>query len=98
MPDACPVCGTPVERPENEVMTYCPNGACPARLYWGIVHFASRGAMDIAEQNATFHLVMGMTKWGSLVIAAGVLLLALVGMIACLLPARRATRHRGTRW
>lgn len=47
MPDACPVCKTPVERPEAEVMTYCPNGACPARIYWGIVHFASRGAMDI---------------------------------------------------
>lgn len=47
MPDQCPVCGTPVERPEDEVMTYCPNGACPARLYWGIVHFVSRSAMDI---------------------------------------------------
>lgn len=47
MPEHCPVCGTPVERPPNEVMTYCPNGACPARLFWGIVHFASRGAMDI---------------------------------------------------
>ena len=32
-----------------------------------------RGDMDIAEQTATFHLVMGMTKWGSLTIAAGVL-------------------------
>ena len=32
-----------------------------------------RGHMDIAEQAATFTLVMGMTKWGSLVIAAGVL-------------------------
>jgi len=47
MPDHCPVCGTPVERPEGEVMTYCPNGACPARIFWGLVHFASRGAMDI---------------------------------------------------
>ncbi len=47
MPDRCPVCRTPVERPENEVMLYCPNGACPARIYWGLVHFASRGAMDI---------------------------------------------------
>lgn len=47
MPDACPVCGTPVERPEGEVMTYCPNVSCPARIYWGIVHFASRDAMDI---------------------------------------------------
>jgi DNA ligase (NAD+) len=47
MPGQCPVCRTPVDRPENEVMTYCPNGACPARIYWGLVHFASRGAMDI---------------------------------------------------
>ncbi|MQA91916.1 MAG: NAD-dependent DNA ligase LigA [Gemmatimonas sp.] len=47
MPDRCPVCETPVERPANEVMIYCPNGACPARSFWGIVHFASRGATDI---------------------------------------------------
>jgi len=32
-----------------------------------------RGGMDIAEQTATFALVMGMTKWASLAIAAGVL-------------------------
>ncbi len=47
MPDRCPVCDTPVERPADEVATYCPNSACPARIYWGIVHFVSRGAMDI---------------------------------------------------
>ncbi len=47
MPDACPACGTPVERPAEEVMTYCPNGSCPERIFWGLVHFASRGAMDI---------------------------------------------------
>jgi DNA ligase (NAD+) len=47
MPDHCPVCGTPVERPEAEVMTYCPNGACPARIFGGLVHFTSVGAMDI---------------------------------------------------
>jgi len=46
-PDHCPACGTPVEKPEGEAMVYCPNSACPARIYWGIVHFASRGAMDI---------------------------------------------------
>lgn len=34
-----------------------------------------RGDMDIAEQTATFHLVMGMTKWGSLVLAAVLALL-----------------------
>jgi len=37
-----------------------------------------RGEMDIAEQTATFNLVMGMTKWGSLVIAAGVLFFSLL--------------------
>ena len=36
-----------------------------------------RGAMDISEQAATFQRVMGMTKWGSLAIAAGVLFLVL---------------------
>ncbi|HEX2205789.1 MAG TPA: NAD-dependent DNA ligase LigA [Longimicrobium sp.] len=47
MPDHCPACGTPVERPSGEAMVYCPNSACPDRIYWGVVHFASRGAMDI---------------------------------------------------
>lgn len=36
-----------------------------------------RGEMDIAEQKATFHLVMGLTKWGSLVIAASLLFVVL---------------------
>ena len=47
MPKACPACGTPAERPPDEVMSYCPNAACPGRVFEGIVHFASRGAMDI---------------------------------------------------
>ena len=32
-----------------------------------------RGDMDISEQRSTYHLVMGMTKWGSLAIAALIL-------------------------
>lgn len=47
MPDRCPACGTPVERPADEVMRYCPNASCPGRVLEGIVHFASREAMDI---------------------------------------------------
>jgi DNA ligase (NAD+) len=47
MPRTCPACGTPVERPPDEVMSYCPNAACPGRVFEGIVHFASRDAMDI---------------------------------------------------
>ena len=47
MPSSCPACGTPAERPADEVMSYCPNAACPGRVFEGIVHFASREAMDI---------------------------------------------------
>jgi DNA ligase (NAD+) len=46
-PTRCPACDTEVERPPGEVMVYCPNGSCPARIYWGLVHFASQDAMDI---------------------------------------------------
>ena len=34
-----------------------------------------RGEQDITEQTATFHLVMGMTKWGCLALAAMLVLL-----------------------
>ena len=47
VPTHCPVCKTPVERDEEEVAIYCPNVACPGRQLEGLVHFASRGAMDI---------------------------------------------------
>ena len=47
MPRVCPACGTPVERPPDEVMSYCPNPSCRGRIFEGIVHFASRDAMDI---------------------------------------------------
>lgn len=47
MPTKCPVCRSPVERPPDEVARYCPNVSCPGRIYEGLVHFASRGAMDI---------------------------------------------------
>jgi DNA ligase (NAD+) len=47
MPDRCPACGTPVVRPEGEVMRYCPNPACPAQAFRWLTHFVSRGAMDI---------------------------------------------------
>ncbi|HVZ78765.1 MAG TPA: NAD-dependent DNA ligase LigA [Gemmatimonadaceae bacterium] len=46
-PTTCPSCGTPVQRDEEEVAIYCPNVACPGRRLEGLVHFASRDAMDI---------------------------------------------------
>jgi DNA ligase (NAD+) len=47
MPNKCPVCATAVVRDEEEAAVYCPNVACPGRQLEGLVHFASRGAMDI---------------------------------------------------
>lgn len=47
LPERCPACGEPVEHPVDEVMAYCTNPACAGRIYEGMVHFASRDAMDI---------------------------------------------------
>lgn len=47
MPSVCPVCGSPVVRPEGEAAYRCEGIECPARIFRGIVHFASRDAMDI---------------------------------------------------
>jgi DNA ligase (NAD+) len=47
MPKQCPACGTPAVREEGEAAVYCPNVACPGRRLEGLVHFTSRGAMDI---------------------------------------------------
>jgi DNA ligase (NAD+) len=47
MPEACPVCGTPVVRDEGAVRHYCPNPACPARVSQEFGHFVSRAGMDI---------------------------------------------------
>jgi DNA ligase (NAD+) len=47
MPARCPICGSAIEAPADEVMTFCPNVSCPGRTLEGVVHFASRGAMDV---------------------------------------------------
>jgi DNA ligase (NAD+) len=47
MPTECPVCGGEVVRPEGEAVARCVNINCPAVVYEHLVHFASRGAMDI---------------------------------------------------
>ena len=47
MPKKCPVCGTDVVRTEGEVDYRCVNANCPAKLRETILHFASRGIMNI---------------------------------------------------
>jgi DNA ligase (NAD+) len=46
-PESCPVCSGPVVRPEGEAAHRCINPSCPARIREGILHWASRDAMDI---------------------------------------------------
>jgi len=47
MPEACPVCGAPLLAKEGEAVRRCENPACAGQVWGRIVHFASRGAMDI---------------------------------------------------
>ncbi len=47
VPEKCPVCGTRVVRAEGEVDYFCVNANCPAKLRETILHFASRGVMNI---------------------------------------------------
>ena len=47
MPENCPVCGTKVVRTQGEVDYRCVNANCPAKLRETILHFASRGVMNI---------------------------------------------------
>jgi DNA ligase (NAD+) len=47
MPERCPVCGGHVVRTEGEADHRCVNANCPAKLRETILHFASRGVMNI---------------------------------------------------
>ena len=47
MPEKCPVCGGHVVRTEGEADHRCVNANCPAKLRETILHFASRGVMNI---------------------------------------------------
>ena len=65
MPGRCPVCGSKVVKPKGEVMTRCPNTACPAQVQERLEHFASRGGMDIrglGESWSAILLEKGLVK------------------------------------
>lgn len=47
MPTACPVCSSPLHKPDDEAVWRCENSSCPSKLRRGLEHFASRGAMNI---------------------------------------------------
>jgi DNA ligase (NAD+) len=47
LPAVCPVCGSRVDHPPDDVFAYCTNVSCPAQLRERLRHWCSRGAMDI---------------------------------------------------
>jgi len=62
-PTTCPECGGALERVGEESDTYCVNAACPAQQMQQIIHFASRGALDIeglGEQRVSQLLEAGL--------------------------------------
>ena len=53
-PERCPVCERPTEHAEGEVAYRCPNPSCPAKRTESLLHFVSRGAMDIEGAGPAF--------------------------------------------
>ena len=47
LPERCPVCGSAVDHPADDVFSYCTNVSCPAQLRERIRHWCTRGAMDV---------------------------------------------------
>src|SRR5581483_8815188 len=47
MPSTCPVCGSTLQKAEDDAVWRCENTSCPAKLQRGLEHFAARHAMNI---------------------------------------------------
>lgn len=46
-PKECPICESPAVKSEGEAVSRCTNPRCPAKVQQKLLHFASRGALDI---------------------------------------------------
>ena len=61
IPKTCPVCsGKVIKEKEEDVAYRCINPSCPAQLERGLLHFASRDAMDIEGMGEA--VVSGLVK------------------------------------
>jgi DNA ligase (NAD+) len=63
VPEKCPVCSSKVVREEGEVAVRCIGLNCPAQVQERIIHFASRGALDIeglGEKNVELFYTQGL--------------------------------------
>ncbi len=64
-PEKCPACGSEAAREEGEVALRCLSLYCPAQVQEKIIHFASRGGMDIeglGEKNVELLYSKGLVK------------------------------------
>ena len=65
MPIHCPSCGTLLVRDPEVAAIRCPNISCPAQILRSLIHFCSRGAMDIeglGEAACELLLQQGLAK------------------------------------
>lgn len=65
IPSICPACGSEVFREEGEVAIKCVSLHCPAQVQEKIIHFASRGGMDIeglGEKNVELLVAKGLIR------------------------------------
>lgn len=65
VPDKCPGCGSKIAKEKGEIAARCVNIACPAQAQEKIIHFASRGAMNIeglGEKNVELLYTRGLIK------------------------------------
>ncbi len=65
IPAECPACGSKVVREEGEVAARCVSLHCPAQVREKIIHFASRGGMDIeglGEKNVELLYSRGLIR------------------------------------
>lgn len=60
MPKTCPACGSDVVRLEGEVAHRCLNATCPARFQQSILHFVSKGGLDV--EGLGYKLVRQLVK------------------------------------
>ena len=81
LPDACPDCGSAIEREEGEVVARCTGGLfCPAQRVQALFHFASRRAMDI--EGLGERLIMALVEFGGVRTVADLYALAVDDLVA----------------
>jgi DNA ligase (NAD+) len=64
MPANCPLCGTPIVRPEGEVMHRCPNPACESRGLESLINWVMAAAdiEGVGEQSVRRLWALGLVR------------------------------------